>query len=117
MSQVRVFEFYNLYHHLDAFLSLIDAANQQDLIYKRSQDGITEASVTIVFDNSDRSKNPVGYIVRTSDKLLLPVKCVDSQSTYLPDLRIIQIALVPDVSKYLLNGHKALQEFSSSQFN
>lgn len=37
------------------------AANQQDLIYKRGQAGITKASVTIVFDNSDRSKSPVGY--------------------------------------------------------
>lgn len=36
------------------------AANQQDLIYKRGQAGITKASVTIVFDNSDRDKSPVG---------------------------------------------------------
>jgi chromosome segregation ATPase len=36
------------------------AANQQDLIYKRGQAGITKASVTIVFDNSDRSKSPLG---------------------------------------------------------
>lgn len=31
------------------------AQNQQDLIYKRGQTGITKASVTIVFDNSDSS--------------------------------------------------------------
>ena len=37
------------------------AQNQQDLIYKRGQAGITKASVTIVFDNSDREKSPVGY--------------------------------------------------------
>jgi len=36
------------------------AANQQDLIYKRGQAGVTKASVTIVFDNSDRSKSPLG---------------------------------------------------------
>jgi hypothetical protein len=36
------------------------AANQQDLIYKRGQAGITKASVTIVFNNSDREKSPVG---------------------------------------------------------
>lgn len=36
------------------------AQNQQDLIYKRGQAGITKASVTIVFDNSDRDKSPVG---------------------------------------------------------
>ena len=37
------------------------ATNQQDLIYKRGQAGVTRASVTIVFDNSDRSKSPTGY--------------------------------------------------------
>lgn len=37
------------------------ASNQQDLIYKRGQAGVTRASVTIVFDNSDRSKSPTGY--------------------------------------------------------
>ena len=37
------------------------AANQQDLIYKRGQAGITKASVTIVFDNSDRANSPVGF--------------------------------------------------------
>jgi chromosome segregation ATPase len=37
------------------------AANQQDLIYKRGQAGVTKASVTIVFDNSDRAKSPTGF--------------------------------------------------------
>ena len=32
-----------------------------DLIYKRGQAGITKASVTIVFDNADRAKSPVGF--------------------------------------------------------
>jgi hypothetical protein len=36
------------------------AQNQQDLIYKRGQAGITKASVTIVFDNSDRESSPLG---------------------------------------------------------
>ncbi len=37
------------------------AQNQQDLIYKRGQAGVTKASVTIVFDNSDTSKSPQSY--------------------------------------------------------
>ena len=37
------------------------ASNQQDLIYKRGQAGVTKASVTIVFDNSDRAKSPTGF--------------------------------------------------------
>ena len=36
------------------------AQNQQDLIYRRGQAGITKASVTIVFDNSDRESSPPG---------------------------------------------------------
>ena len=39
----------------------VRAANLQDLIYKRGQAGITKASVTIVFDNSDRDKAPIGF--------------------------------------------------------
>jgi hypothetical protein len=38
------------------------AQNQQDLIYKRGQAGITKASVTIVFDNSDKEKSPVALL-------------------------------------------------------
>ncbi|GLB42839.1 putative condensin complex subunit SMC2 [Lyophyllum shimeji] len=84
-------------------MSQMRASNQQDLIYKRGQAGVTKASVTIVFDNSDKSKSPVGY----------------------EDCRQItvtrQIAL-PNVSKYLLNGHKAQQQniqtlFQSVQLN
>lgn len=37
------------------------AQNQQDLIYKRGQAGVTKASVTIVFDNSERATSPVGF--------------------------------------------------------
>ena len=36
------------------------AATLQDLIYKRGQAGITKASVTIVFDNSD-NRFPTGH--------------------------------------------------------
>ena len=36
------------------------AQNQIDLIYKRGQAGVTKASVTIVFDNSDKATRPVG---------------------------------------------------------
>ncbi|KAF8581956.1 condensin complex subunit SMC2 [Ramaria rubella] len=64
------------------------AQNQQELIYKRGQAGITKASVTIVFDNSDRENSPVGL-----------ENCKQITVTR-------QISL-PNVSKYLLNGHKS----------
>lgn len=37
------------------------ASNLQDLIYKRGQAGVTKASVTIVFNNEDRGRSPVGF--------------------------------------------------------
>ncbi|CCM00223.1 uncharacterized protein FIBRA_02251 [Fibroporia radiculosa] len=79
------------------------AQNQQDLIYKRGQAGITKASVTIVFDNSDRTTSPVGL-----------ENCKQITVTR-------QIAL-PNISKYLLNGHKSQQHtiqtlFQSVQLN
>ncbi|KAG6841176.1 hypothetical protein C0991_001101 [Blastosporella zonata] len=73
------------------------AANQQDLIYKRGQAGVTKASVTIVFDNSDKSKSPEG------------------QQAYKQITVTRQIAL-PNISKYLLNGHKSTQQAIQTMF-
>ncbi|RPD56886.1 condensin complex subunit SMC2 [Lentinus tigrinus ALCF2SS1-7] len=79
------------------------AQNQQDLIYKRGQAGVTKASVTIVFDNTDRSKSPVGL-----------ESC--SQVT------VTRQIAIPNLSKYLVNGHKSTQQavqtlFQSVQLN
>ena len=79
------------------------AQNQIDLIYKRGQAGVTKASVTIVFDNSDRATSPVGF---------------ENQ----PQITVTRQIAVGNVSKYLLNGHKstlqALQNlFQSVQLN
>ncbi|KAI0247376.1 condensin complex subunit SMC2 [Lactifluus subvellereus] len=84
-------------------MSSMRAQNQQDLIYKRGQAGITKASVTIVFDNSDRENSPPGM------------------ENYTQITVTRQIAL-PNISKYLLNGHKAQQNiiqtiFQSVQLN
>ncbi|KAF9005165.1 condensin complex subunit SMC2 [Cyathus striatus] len=79
------------------------AANQQDLIYKRGQAGVTKASVTIVFDNSDRSRSPVGF-------------------EHCKQITVTRQIALPNVTKYLLNGHKAQQQqiqtiFQSVQLN
>ncbi|KAI0704404.1 condensin complex subunit SMC2 [Cerioporus squamosus] len=79
------------------------AQNQQDLIYKRGQAGVTKASVTIVFDNTDRATSPVGF-----------EDCAQVTVTR-------QIA-IPNLSKYLVNGHKSTQQnvqtlFQSVQLN
>ena len=41
-------------------LSQVRAATLQDLIYKQGQAGVTKATVTLVFDNSDPKRSPVG---------------------------------------------------------
>jgi structural maintenance of chromosome 2 len=33
----------------------------QELVYKQGQAGVTKATVTIVFNNSDTAASPVGY--------------------------------------------------------
>ena len=74
-----------------------------DLIYKRGQAGVTKASVTIVFNNQDRSKSPVGF-----------------ENT--PQITVTRQIAVGNVSKYLLNGHKSTLQtiqnlFQSVQLN
>lgn len=71
--------------------------------FTRGQAGVTKASVTVVFDNSDRANSPLGF----EDAAQITVTR--------------QVA-VGNVSKYLLNGHKAtLQQlqtlFQSVQLN
>lgn len=67
MSQVR-FQKQPLFGHNERLTERVErvsidqvrAQNQQDLIYKRGQAGVTRASVTVVFNNSDKSKSPIG---------------------------------------------------------
>lgn len=42
-------------------LSQVRASNLQDLVYKQGQAGVTKATVTLVFNNSDPQSGPVGY--------------------------------------------------------
>ena len=39
----------------------VRAGSLQELVYKQGQAGVTKASVSIVFDNSDKDRSPVGY--------------------------------------------------------
>ncbi|MGH0165169.1 UNVERIFIED_CONTAM: hypothetical protein FKN15_048879 [Acipenser sinensis] len=40
---------------------LVRASNLQDLVYKNGQAGITKATVSITFDNSDKKQSPLGF--------------------------------------------------------
>lgn len=37
------------------------ASSLQELVYKGGQAGVTKATVTITFDNSDKKQSPLGY--------------------------------------------------------
>lgn len=86
-----------------ASMTTVRASNLQDLIYKRGQAGVTKALVTIVFDNSDKEKSPIGF-------------------ENSPKISVTRQIVLGGTSKYLINGHKALQTtvlnlFQSVQLN
>lgn len=79
------------------------ATSLQDLIYKRGQSGITKASVTLVFNNTNPSQSPIGY----ADQ---------------PQLTVTRQIAVGGKNKYLVNGHNAPNKvvenlFQSVQLN
>ncbi|KAI9783500.1 MAG: Structural maintenance of chromosomes protein 2 [Geoglossum umbratile] len=84
-------------------MSTVRAQNLQDLIYKRGQAGVTKASVTIVFDNRDKKKSPIGF------------------EEY-AQISVTRQIVLGGTSKYLINGHRAQQQtvqnlFQSVQLN
>lgn len=84
-------------------MTTVRASSLQDLIYKRGQAGVTKASVTVVFDNSDKSNSPIGF-------------------TNSAKISVTRQVILGGTSKYLINGHRApqqsvLQLFQSVQLN
>ncbi|KAH8196525.1 hypothetical protein TruAng_009321 [Truncatella angustata] len=84
-------------------LTTVRAQNLQDLIYKRGQAGVTKASVTIVFDNRDKKKSPIGF---------------EEYAT----ISVTRQIVLGGTTKYLINGHRAQQQtvqnlFQSVQLN
>ncbi|CAD6228646.1 unnamed protein product [Miscanthus lutarioriparius] len=69
-------------------LRQVRAASLQELVYKQGQAGVTKATVSIVFDNYDRSRSPLGY--------------EDS-----PEITVTRQIVVGGRNKYLINGHLA----------
>ncbi|GFY92331.1 structural maintenance of chromosomes 2 [Actinidia rufa] len=69
-------------------LQQVRASNLQELVYKQGQAGITKATVSIVFDNSDRNRSPLGY-----------EDC--------PEIKVTRKIVVGGRNKYLINGHIA----------
>ncbi|XP_007951938.2 structural maintenance of chromosomes protein 2 [Orycteropus afer afer] len=69
-------------------LSQVRASNLQDLVYKNGQAGITKASVSITFDNSDKKQSPLGFEVHD-------------------EITITRQVVIGGRNKYLINGVNA----------
>ncbi|KAF5947699.1 hypothetical protein HYC85_013656 [Camellia sinensis] len=67
-------------------LQQVRASNLQELVYKQGQAGITKATVSVVFDNSDRKRSPLGY-----------EDCLE--------ITVTRQIVVGGRNKYLINGH------------
>ncbi|XP_060093143.1 structural maintenance of chromosomes protein 2 [Heteronotia binoei] len=69
-------------------LSQVRASNLQDLVYKNGQAGISKATVSISFDNSDKKQSPLGFEIH--DEIIVTRQVV-----------------VGGRNKYLINGVNA----------
>ncbi|KAF9595784.1 hypothetical protein IFM89_004186 [Coptis chinensis] len=69
-------------------LQQVRASNLQELVYKQGQAGITKATVSVLFDNSDRNRSPLGY--------------EDSH-----EITVTRQIVVGGRNKYLINGRLA----------
>ncbi|XP_019850315.1 PREDICTED: structural maintenance of chromosomes protein 2-like [Amphimedon queenslandica] len=69
-------------------LSQVRAGSLQELVYKGGQAGVTKATVTITFDNSDKKQSPVGY---------------DS----FDEITVSRQVVIGGRNKYLINGSNA----------
>ncbi|KAJ3601182.1 hypothetical protein NHX12_032155 [Muraenolepis orangiensis] len=72
----------------DPLFNAVRASNLQDLVYKNGQAGITKATVSITFDNSNKSQSPLGF--ETHD-----------------EITITRQVVLGGRNKYLINGKTA----------
>ena len=84
-------------------LGQVRASSLQDLVYKSGQAGIKKASVTITFDNHDRSSSPMGY-------------------EHHSEITVTRQVIIGGKNKYMINGtnvqNKRVQDmFCSVQLN
>ncbi|XP_013399508.1 structural maintenance of chromosomes protein 2 [Lingula anatina] len=69
-------------------LDQVRATNLQELVYKNGQAGVTKATVSIIFDNSDKKQSPLGY-------------------EQYDELTVTRQVVVGGRNKYLINGSNA----------
>ncbi|KAL0480513.1 structural maintenance of chromosome [Acrasis kona] len=69
-------------------LNQVRVTNLQELVFKQGQAGVTKASVTIVFNNADRTRSPPGYEEYSQ-------------------ITVARQVVIGGRNKYLINGHTA----------
>ena len=79
-------------------LSQVRVKNLQELVYKQGQAGVTKASVTIIFDNSDEKTSPIGFEKHR-------------------ELQVTRQIIIGGRDKYLINGHLARQAQVANLFH
>ncbi|KAG4971117.1 hypothetical protein JHK84_037191 [Glycine max] len=84
-------------------LQQVRASNLQELVYKQGQAGITKATVSVVFDNSNSSRSPLGYEGHSE---ITVTRQVHSSVNFLAFVSKFQI-VVGGRNKYLINGKLA----------
>lgn len=84
-------------------LSQVRASNLQELVYKCGQGGVTKATVSVTFDNTDKKSSPMGY-------------------EQYEEITITRQVVIGGRNKYLINGCNATNNrvqdlFGSVQLN
>jgi|EP00945_MAST-04E_sp_MAST-4E-sp1_P005290 structural maintenance of chromosome 2 len=79
-------------------LAQVRVESLQGLVYKNGQAGITKASVTIVFDNSDPKGSPIGY-------------------EDFKEITVCRQIVIGGKNKYMINGHNAQQKQVQTMFH
>lgn len=79
-------------------LSQVRVGNLQELVYKQGQAGVTKASVTIIFNNTDVNSSPVGY---ESHK----------------QITVTRQVVIGGKNKYMINGHTVQQNQVQNMFH
>ncbi|CAM9911302.1 unnamed protein product [Pylaiella littoralis] len=79
-------------------LSQVRVSNLQELVYKQGQAGVTKASVTLVFDNTDKKGSPMGY-------------------EEFEEVTIARQVVIGGKNKYLINGKTVQQSQVTNLFH
>lgn len=78
-------------------IAKVRATSLQELVYKGGQCGVTKATVTLIFDNSDPKQHPLGYD-----------KC--------DEITVARQVIVGGKNKYMINGKIVLNKKVSDLF-